>query len=88
MGQQGRSMVLTSVGRSVNVAAKGKFRFRGAPPHSQSVSVVGGDHNEGVVQLANLLEVLKSSSESVVEFEKITKRTVNVLDVHLLVDEL
>lgn len=53
----------------------------------ESVAVVGSDNDKSLFELANLLEVLKSSAESVVELEEVTKSTVNVLDVHLLVDE-
>lgn len=53
----------------------------------ESVSVVGSDDNEGLLELADLLEVLEGGTDGVVEFEQVTEGTVDVLDVHLLVDE-
>lgn len=52
------------------------------------MTVVGGDDNEGVLEFANLLEVLQGRPKSVVELEEVAKGTVDVLNVHLLVDEL
>lgn len=52
------------------------------------MTVVGGDDNEGVLELANLLEVLQGRPKSVVELEEVTEGAVDVLNVHLLVDEL
>lgn len=50
------------------------------------MSVVSGDHNEGVLVLSNILEVLKSSANRSVKFEELAESSVVVGDVHLLVD--
>jgi hypothetical protein len=52
------------------------------------MSVVRGNDDESVVELADLLEVLKSSAEGVIKLEQISQSTVDVLDVHLFVDKL
>jgi hypothetical protein len=52
------------------------------------MTVVGGDDNEGVLELANFLEVLQGRPESVVELEEVAEGAVDILNVHLLVDEL
>lgn len=60
----------------------------GTSVYVESVTVVGSNQNQGVFELANLLEVLDGSSDGVVEFQQISESSVNVLDVHLFVDEL
>lgn len=49
----------------------------------KAVSVVGGDDDEGVVELPDLLEVLEGGADSVVEFEEVTKSTVDILSISL-----
>jgi hypothetical protein len=50
------------------------------------VTVVSRDNDEGLVEDIELLELLNGSTDSVVELEKVTKSTVVVKSVHLLVD--
>jgi hypothetical protein len=52
------------------------------------MSVVGSDEDQSVFKLANLLEVLNGGSDSVVKLEQITKGSVDILDMHFLIDEL
>jgi hypothetical protein len=51
----------------------------------KAMSVVGGDNDESVVVLANLLQVLDGRADRVVELEELAKRAVVVEDVHHLV---
>ena len=53
----------------------------------ETVAVVGRHNNEGLIELTDLFEVLKSGAESVVELKEVAEGAVNVLDVHLLVDK-
>lgn len=57
-------------------------------PTHKAVSVISSDHDEGVFELANLLQVLQSRSQGVVQLEQVTKRSVNILHVHFFIDEL
>ena len=50
------------------------------------MAVVSRDNDEGLIEDAELLELLNGGTDSVVELEKITKGTVVVKSVHLLVD--
>lgn len=50
------------------------------------MTVVSRDNDEGLIEDAELLELLNGSTDSVVELEKVTKSTVVVKGVHLLVN--
>ena len=52
----------------------------------ESVRVVRGDDDQGLVELANLLQVLNGLSDRVVELQEFTERSVIVHGVEHLVD--
>jgi hypothetical protein len=55
---------------------------------SQTVTVIGSDDNEGVIEFSNILEVLNSRSKGIIKLQEIAEGTVNILDVHFFVNEL
>jgi NAD(P)H-flavin reductase len=55
---------------------------------SQTVTVIGSDDNEGVIEFSNILEVLNSCSKGIIKLQEITERTVDILYVHFFVNEL
>lgn len=52
----------------------------------ETVTVISRDNDEGLIENVKLLELLNSSTNSVVKLEKVTESTVVVESVHLLVD--
>jgi len=52
----------------------------------EAVAVVGSDDNEGLIELADGVKMSNGSLDGVVKLEKVTKSTVVVESVHLLVD--
>jgi hypothetical protein len=59
----------------------------GRPVDIEAMSVVSSNDDQSLVQLPNLLEVLQRSPESVIKLQKIAQSSVNVLNVHLFVDQ-
>jgi hypothetical protein len=58
----------------------------GRAPNIETVTVISRDNDEGLIEDVKFLELLNSSANSVVELEKVTKSTIVVESVHLLVD--
>jgi hypothetical protein len=58
----------------------------GRPKDIESVSVVGSDNDQSLVELSNLFEVLNGLTERVVKLEQFTESTVVVHGVEHLVD--
>ena len=71
--------------RSVRILS-GHVLSVGRPKHIETVSVVGSDNDQGLVEFSNHFEVLNGLSDRVVELEEFTKRTVVIHGVEHLVD--
>lgn len=52
----------------------------------KAVTMIGGDDDEGVVELADLLEVGHDRSNGIIELKEVTKCSIGIEDMHLFVD--
>lgn len=89
-------LALLAIGGGLHILAKCQMKTKTtyivhvttvrASENIETMSVVGSDDDEGIIILANLLEVLDSSLDGIIKLEKLTKSTVIVESVHLLVN--